>query len=459
MRRFLLSTTVVVCFALPARAGVLDDIRTSIGRLWGQKGTVQQKARAARAEASALNAKAGDLADELEATQRALQQSNEEYFSLWRQMKKTEARIVKSRHRVTIVTARYNARRARFGHRLAAMQQTGQMSYLQMFLGSRTLSDLTRRAQLYQTITENDAGLQAGLLRDKTELQEANATLQRQWHHRNSLQREAGRERRRIILAETRRSETLNKILRSRNAMLAYSQAQEQSSKEIEGMIGDLTSRRAEIIAQYDAQAAAERAARRERFVADDGPHYTERRVRRRRVTRRVRSVRYVRQSSGELKPMQVSQLKTFTVTEPVEDLGGHSADDGHDHSGWFRPVSGRMSSRYGMRYHPILRRRKMHTGQDIAAGQGTPFRAAREGRVLWSGWKKAYGNTVIIDHGDGTQSLYGHASKLGVRAGQPVRAGEYIGNVGSTGYSTGPHLHFEVRKNGRPVNPRAYVR
>jgi murein DD-endopeptidase MepM/ murein hydrolase activator NlpD len=307
--------------------------------------------------------------------------------------------------------------------------------------------------------------LQAGLLRDKNELQEANATLQRQWHERNGLQRDAGRERRRIILAEARRSETLNKILRSRNAMLAYSQAQEQSSKEIEGMIGELNSRRAEIIAQYDAQAAAEREARRqarrERFSSyDDGPHYTERRTRRRRVTRRVRSVRYVRQPSGDLKPMEISQLKTFTITEPVEEShSGHSADDGHDHSGWFRPVSGRMSSRYGMRYHPVLRRRKLHTGVDTAAPQGTPFRAARNGRVLWSGWKKAYGNTVIIDHGDGTQSLYGHASKLGVRAGQPVRAGEYIGNVGSTGYSTGPHLHFEVRKNGRPVNPRAYVR
>jgi murein DD-endopeptidase MepM/ murein hydrolase activator NlpD len=89
----------------------------------------------------------------------------------------------------------------------------------------------------------------------------------------------------------------------------------------------------------------------------------------------------------------------------------------------------------------------------------GAPIHAARSGRVLWAGWKKAYGNTIIVDVGNGMTVLYGHASKLGVRAGQPVAAGEYIGNVGSTGWSTGPHLHFEVRKNGKPVDPTSYLR
>jgi murein DD-endopeptidase MepM/ murein hydrolase activator NlpD len=105
------------------------------------------------------------------------------------------------------------------------------------------------------------------------------------------------------------------------------------------------------------------------------------------------------------------------------------------------------------------LRRRKLHTGDDLAARHGSPFKAARGGTVLWAGWKKAYGKTVIVDHGDGVATLYGHASKVGVRPGQNVRAGEYLGNVGSTGWSTGPHLHFEVRKNGKPVNPRAFLR
>ena len=482
MRRFppFLFVAFTFCFAATsARAGVLDEIRGSIGRLWGQKSQNAQKARAARDQASKLNARASSLSDTLEDTQRALLRSNEIYGSLWGQMKQTEARIVRSRHRVTIVTARYNARRAIFGHRLAVMQQAGPLSYLQMFLGSRTLSDLTRRAQLFQSIAESDAGVQAGILADKNELSLVNNTLQRQWHQRNRLQRAAGSERRRIILAETKRRKTLNKILSSRNERLAYAAAQQQSSREIESLIGDLSSRREQIIATYEAQAAQERAAReatreaaRPRYARryrDDSPRFQERggerRYRRRKITRRVTRIRYVAQPGGELKPMKISELKTITRMEPIpnagenETRGGHFTGDGHDHSDWHSPVDGRMSSRYGMRYHPILRRRKLHTGQDTAARHGTPFRAARNGRVLWSGWKKAYGKTVIIDHGDGTQSLYGHASKLSVRSGQPVRAGEYIGNVGSTGYSTGPHLHFEVRKNGKPVNPSKYVR
>jgi murein DD-endopeptidase MepM/ murein hydrolase activator NlpD len=129
------------------------------------------------------------------------------------------------------------------------------------------------------------------------------------------------------------------------------------------------------------------------------------------------------------------------------------------ENSSWDMPVRGHLSSRFGVRYHPILHRRKLHTGDDLAARYGTPFRAARGGRVLWAGWKKAYGNTVIIDHGNGTTTLYGHASKLAVRAGQPVQAGQYIGNVGSTGFSTGPHLHFEVRKHGQPIDPTPYLK
>jgi murein DD-endopeptidase MepM/ murein hydrolase activator NlpD len=140
-------------------------------------------------------------------------------------------------------------------------------------------------------------------------------------------------------------------------------------------------------------------------------------------------------------------------ITDEAEEW-----DDAPSSNGWALPVRGRLSSRFGMRYHPILRRRKMHTGDDLAAPYGASFRAARGGRVVYSGWKAAYGNTVIVDNGDGTSTLYGHASRLKVRPGQMVRAGQTIGNVGSTGWSTGSHLHFEVRKNGKPVNPSGYL-
>lgn len=121
-------------------------------------------------------------------------------------------------------------------------------------------------------------------------------------------------------------------------------------------------------------------------------------------------------------------------------------------------PVNGRFSSGFGVRVHPISHVRKMHTGQDIAAPSGTTIRAAGPGVVISTGWRGGYGNTVIIDHGGGISTLYGHCSKIFAHAGQKVAVGDAIAAVGTTGYSTGPHLHFEVRVNGSPVNPRRYL-
>jgi len=121
---------------------------------------------------------------------------------------------------------------------------------------------------------------------------------------------------------------------------------------------------------------------------------------------------------------------------------------------GFLRPVSGPVVSGFGYRIHPIFRVRKMHTGVDISAPQGTPIRAAAGGVVVHSDRWGGYGKCVIIDHGGGVATLYAHCSSLAAFAGQEVRQGQIIGYVGSTGLSTGPHLHFEVRRNGRPVNP-----
>jgi murein DD-endopeptidase MepM/ murein hydrolase activator NlpD len=120
----------------------------------------------------------------------------------------------------------------------------------------------------------------------------------------------------------------------------------------------------------------------------------------------------------------------------------------------FMRPVSGPITSGFGYRMHPILGVRKMHTGIDISASTGTPIRAADGGTVIWSGPRGGYGLCVIIDHGGGMATVYGHCSRLAVSVNSNVRKGDVIGYVGSTGLSTGPHLHFEVRRNGSPINP-----
>lgn len=119
-----------------------------------------------------------------------------------------------------------------------------------------------------------------------------------------------------------------------------------------------------------------------------------------------------------------------------------------------------RISSRFGSRYHPILKRRKVHEGLDLPQPHGTPVVPSRRGQVIQAGWHEGYGMLVIIRHSDGATTRYGHLSKIMVKVGQLVQRGRtVIGRVGSTGLSSGPHLHFEVRdKTGKAVNPGAKI-
>jgi peptidoglycan DL-endopeptidase CwlO len=120
--------------------------------------------------------------------------------------------------------------------------------------------------------------------------------------------------------------------------------------------------------------------------------------------------------------------------------------------AGLIWPVNGPVVSPFGMRWG------RMHEGIDIAVGYGTPILAAASGRVVYSGWMSGYGNLVAIDHGRGLSTAYGHQSRIAVSNGQTVSQGEVIGYVGCTGHCFGPHLHFEVRINGSPVDPMGYL-
>jgi len=114
-------------------------------------------------------------------------------------------------------------------------------------------------------------------------------------------------------------------------------------------------------------------------------------------------------------------------------------------------PLSGPITSPFGMRWGTL------HPGIDIGVPTGTPIHAAAAGKVIWCGWMSGYGNLVMIDHGGGLASLYGHQSRIAASCGEEVAQGQLIGYVGCTGFCTGPHLHFEIRVNGSPVDPLGY--
>ncbi len=418
--------------ALPpiaARANVLRDIGHSISSLWGQKAQQQSGAQSALSQARAKKQQAEFLEDRLEKTALLLDRANDNYQNYSDQLTQTEARIVETRHRVQIATALYKEHNRQFGLRLAALQKRGESGMLSVILGSDSLAELSRRTSFMRTLNENDAQLQADLKADRLEMTRAQNLLMEQWQDRVRLASAAHDEKARIEDGKRQQQAVWREVNSNKASLLRIAAARQQASDSIGAQIQDLEARKSQIIAAYEAQAARERAAARE----------TAREAARNR--RSDSSIRYVSIGGG--------------------GADEHFADDRHDYSadGWIMPTRGRISSRFGNRYHPILKREKLHTGEDIAAGYGSPFRAARGGRVLYSGWQKAYGKTIIVDNGNGTTTLYGHASKLDVSAGQSVKAGQTIGNVGSTGWSTGPHLHFEVRKNGKPINPSQFVR
>ena len=126
----------------------------------------------------------------------------------------------------------------------------------------------------------------------------------------------------------------------------------------------------------------------------------------------------------------------------------------GENNAGMRMPVSGGVSSGFGNRFHPILGHARFHKGVDLRATYGAPIVAAADGRVVGAGWHGGYGRQVAIAHGGGIQTTYSHMSRMAASPGQMVRRGQVIGYVGSSGLSTGPHVHYEVYKNGRPVNP-----
>lgn len=124
---------------------------------------------------------------------------------------------------------------------------------------------------------------------------------------------------------------------------------------------------------------------------------------------------------------------------------------------GW--PVMGRITSEFGSRENPRYGGQEFHSGLDISAGTGTPVKATADGIVSFSGWSAGNGNLVVVEHGFGYSTFYAHNSSIVVRVGQKVKRGDIIANVGSTGNTTGPHLHYEVWHNGKVVNPMMFIK
>lgn len=157
-----------------------------------------------------------------------------------------------------------------------------------------------------------------------------------------------------------------------------------------------------------------------------------------------------------EADSQQLTRLIQRLIAQQAQRRGGRDPVQGTGRL--IAPANGPITSLFGWRVHPIYRTYRFHTGIDFGVPTGAPVRAADRGTVIYAGWYGGYGNTVILNHGGGITTLYAHNSYLAVGVGQVVQRGQTIAAAGSTGLSTGPHVHFEVRVNGQPVDPRRYL-
>jgi murein DD-endopeptidase MepM/ murein hydrolase activator NlpD len=161
----------------------------------------------------------------------------------------------------------------------------------------------------------------------------------------------------------------------------------------------------------------------------------------------------------GSVQAVSSPSLRDRTAIAALPASGGTGTRTGAYRFGMVWPSGGIVSSRFGWRLHPIFGTREFHTGVDIATRWGSPVLAARDGIVQFVGWMTGYGRLVVMNHGNGLVTFYSHLSAAVVAYGQRVSQGQIIGRIGSTGWSTGPHLFFEVRRDGVPVDPTRYLR
>lgn len=161
-------------------------------------------------------------------------------------------------------------------------------------------------------------------------------------------------------------------------------------------------------------------------------------------------------QVTALLKERQAARAAAAAAAAAAEQAQSYTWVQGSGQLGW--PASGEITSPFGYRTHPIWGTTIYHAGIDIGVDEGVPVHAADGGTIVWSGWMGGYGYAVVIDHGNGLSTLYGHNSELVVSEGEAVGKGQVIAYAGSTGNSTGPHVHFEVRVNGDPVDPMGYL-
>ncbi|PXV90137.1 murein DD-endopeptidase MepM/ murein hydrolase activator NlpD [Lachnotalea glycerini] len=289
--------------------------------------------------------------------------------------------------------------------RIKFMYENGNVAYIELILNSKSFSQLLNTAEYINQITEYDQNMLDKFQETKLCVAQVKESLETEQSELKELQ------------AQTQAKENeVSDLIDTKSTQIAKYESEILSAKELEDDY------EADIKAQNEVIDALEKS---------------------------------VAAKKAEIKKIQEAEQTADSNQKSTENIT--TTYDGGTFT-WPCPSSKTISSEYGNRLHPILEVYKFHNGIDISASTGSTIVAAYNGTVVGAGYNSSMGNYVMIDHGDGLYTIYMHASELYVSTGQNVSKGDTIAAVGSTGRSTGPHLHFGVRLNGSYVNPHSYV-
>lgn len=393
-----------------------NKLKSKRNKIQGEKNNIEGKMSENKKEQKSIEDQVNQLELKLSNTEADINTKENEIAQTNNEINELENDITQLMEEIVVLMERINKREELLKDRLRSIQEAGgNVQYISVILGSQNFSDLIARSSAVNTIMDQDKSIMEKLAADKLALELKQAELEK---------KKADVESKKAHLEQQK-----NKLQSLKNQLDEQKDEQERLHDQLVIEYGDLEEENLSLKEEQQLISAEAAVIERAKQLA-------------------VQEKEKIQQEQAR----QAQQVSGNASNQsPTVQASG---------SGFIRPTSGRVSSEYGWRIHPISKVRRLHNGIDIAAPSGTPVYAASSGVVAHAGWMGGYGNTVMISHGSVT-TLYAHLSSISVSVGQTVGRGQGVGAVGSTGNSTGPHLHFEVHPNGYgsgSTNPRGYV-
>lgn len=411
----------------------LEDVKAEIDENRGNQSAVEKHQAEILHEIQLNDQKIAQLQGELNRLQVELNKVTEQRRATEKKLQEKQRELEITIEELEEVKRKLAQRREIYNLRIVSAYKNGGSKVLTIVLSANNFTDFEKRLALLGAIAADDARLIKGM-------KELSATIAAKITEIEAGKKAVEAQRARLVQEERRVAELKSKVIEKQD--LINEEQREQKELLEEAKQKEIQLAEAEEMLKATSASLTNEIRELERIELE-----RRRAEERRKAEERRRAAEEARSAS-----MSRGEDRTGESSSPP------SEPENSRSSRFYRPVPGPITSGFGYRFHPVLKYSRLHAGIDFRAPTGTPVRAAQSGTVLIAGWKGGYGYTVVISHGDGLTTLYGHNSRLAVKAGQYVSHGQIVAYSGSTGLSTGPHLHFEVRVNGVPKNPMNWL-